>query len=578
MKKIFKNTIVSVMSVSLLTMSMPAFSFADAADKITVSLRIEGISENIFAGNVSYSSSDETVLASDLLKYADEEHDEFEISWTDSDYGAYITAVNGEAAATFGAWDGWMYQVNGEAPSVSVSSYDIKDGDDIVLYYAYMDSDTTFQCPTFTYDEITGVLTFTSLDTVGYDDNWNPIYEEKPVAGLSVNLVLNNEDASSDTQKVYGEYVTDEDGKIDISNETVAGYFFVTYEKQNEDGAPLVLRQGVYGAKTISVSYYIDVEVMVGTMDYIGKVNLSSPDEKLTVEQVLRQVDERYGDELIITWTETDYGAYISAVNGFEAGTYGAWDGWMYQVNREVPNVGVDSYYVSSGDHVILYYIYQDEEHPAQNPKFTYDAVTGILKFTSNDVTGYDSDWNPIYEDQPVVDLIVYINDDSSFYSLKTDENGEVNLRDNDIKAGEYWLTYGKYTEDGVSMVLPFADIVEFTFDDTVASTTTTTAISSSTPTTTTTTTPANNGNEQQANLGDVNNDGAVDALDASEILTIYAKIATSSTFEISELVKIAADVDGNGAIDALDASYVLSYYAYTATGGKNTIEEFLAA
>jgi hypothetical protein len=74
--------------------------------------------------------------------------------------------------------------------------------------------------------------------------------------------------------------------------------------------------------------------------------------------------------------------------------------------------------------------------------------------------------------------------------------------------------------------------------------------------------------------LGDVNGDGAVNAIDASEVLTVYAAVATGNRNKFIEAQKVAADVNADGNIDALDASQILSYYAYTAT---TTDEEVLS-
>lgn len=76
--------------------------------------------------------------------------------------------------------------------------------------------------------------------------------------------------------------------------------------------------------------------------------------------------------------------------------------------------------------------------------------------------------------------------------------------------------------------------------------------------------------------LGDVNDDGVVDARDASAILSEYAVTATGGTPTFDDLQKAAGNVNGDSVIDARDASLVLSYYAYTATGGTDSIEEFL--
>ena len=68
---------------------------------------------------------------------------------------------------------------------------------------------------------------------------------------------------------------------------------------------------------------------------------------------------------------------------------------------------------------------------------------------------------------------------------------------------------------------------------------------------------------------GDVNNDDAVNALDASLVLTEYAIISTSKTTTFDSKQKLIADVDKNNTIDAVDASNILSYYAYKAAGGN---------
>lgn len=67
-------------------------------------------------------------------------------------------------------------------------------------------------------------------------------------------------------------------------------------------------------------------------------------------------------------------------------------------------------------------------------------------------------------------------------------------------------------------------------------------------------------------NLGYVNNDGAVDALDASDILRAYALKQTIGDWGLTETQFYMADVDKNNYVDAIDASIVLTYYAHTAT------------
>jgi len=78
--------------------------------------------------------------------------------------------------------------------------------------------------------------------------------------------------------------------------------------------------------------------------------------------------------------------------------------------------------------------------------------------------------------------------------------------------------------------------------------------------------------------LGDVNRDGTVNAVDASEVLSYYAQVSTKQAVSLeAEQIK-AADTDENGTVNAVDASVILSYYAYTSTasGEVTSLEEFI--
>ncbi len=80
-----------------------------------------------------------------------------------------------------------------------------------------------------------------------------------------------------------------------------------------------------------------------------------------------------------------------------------------------------------------------------------------------------------------------------------------------------------------------------------------------------------------ETSLGDINDDGNVDAVDASYVLTAYAQAAVSggnNGLTASEVT--AADVNEDTNVDAVDASFILSYYAYTATGGSGTMVEYM--
>ena len=126
------------------------------------------------------------------------------------------------------------------------------------------------------------------------------------------------------------------------------------------------------------------------------------------------------------------------------------------------------------------------------------------------------------------------------------------------------------------------------TTSNTSTSTNTTTTMSSTTTKVTTTTTKTitvtgttatktkPNETTTTVNLGDVDSNGTIDALDASLVLTSYAMKATGQTPNLDSDHLKAADVNHDGNVDALDASLILGYYAYKATGGHGSLNEFL--
>lgn len=68
--------------------------------------------------------------------------------------------------------------------------------------------------------------------------------------------------------------------------------------------------------------------------------------------------------------------------------------------------------------------------------------------------------------------------------------------------------------------------------------------------------------------LGDVDGNGTVDAVDATEILRYYSSISTGKQVDWSEEKKKSADADGDSKVLAVDATWVLMYYAHLSVGG----------
>lgn len=70
---------------------------------------------------------------------------------------------------------------------------------------------------------------------------------------------------------------------------------------------------------------------------------------------------------------------------------------------------------------------------------------------------------------------------------------------------------------------------------------------------------------------GDVNGDGEINSVDASNVLNYYAYQATYPQFVQLPSFITLADVDGDSVVNATDASSILRYYAEKSTGGNPT-------
>ena len=91
----------------------------------------------------------------------------------------------------------------------------------------------------------------------------------------------------------------------------------------------------------------------------------------------------------------------------------------------------------------------------------------------------------------------------------------------------------------------------------------------------------------EQRSVGDINNDGLVNAVDATEILQYSAYRGTggegtiqewhnrNKDIEDEEPFLELGDVTNDGVVNAVDATCVLQYSAYKGTGGEGTLEDW---
>lgn len=229
MKSKFLKSLLTFGAALLVSASLLIVPAAAEEDTITFTLRIEGIKSCLFYETVTV-PSDGTPSLQEALLYLDEKNDDLTITGLDK---AYITAINGETAATFGGWDGWLFRANDEEPPVGIDAYVLKADDSIVFFYGDPYG-VGMQFPQADISKIAdGIIRFTSMDTV-YDEDSQPSTQTNPVKGATVVWKSGAESAS---------YTTNDNGEIQIDAKLLTpGQHSVSISKNGDTELPLVLR------------------------------------------------------------------------------------------------------------------------------------------------------------------------------------------------------------------------------------------------------------------------------------------------------------------------------------------------
>lgn len=172
-----KKTI-GLMLCLLLALAMPALAAEEqaAADAVTISLRVEGISQNLAAfKDVQLEGAPGEVSVADAVRTLVGEDNYVEV---EGEYGAYFTSIYGEEEG-MGAYGGWNYRVDGQSPAFSMDQYMLQGGEDIVVYYG--DLDTLY--PIVKIEN--GVLTLTAASWQEQENGeWAEV--EAPISGVTV--------------------------------------------------------------------------------------------------------------------------------------------------------------------------------------------------------------------------------------------------------------------------------------------------------------------------------------------------------------------------------------------------------
>ena len=73
----------------------------------------------------------------------------------------------------------------------------------------------------------------------------------------------------------------------------------------------------------------------------------------------------------------------------------------------------------------------------------------------------------------------------------------------------------------------------------------------------------------------DINNDGKIDTVDSSKLLSVYSQAATSGR-KLSDVEMAVYDINADGVVDSSDAGFILKYYSLKATGKVESFKDFI--
>ncbi len=264
--KMFKKSLSIVLAVMMLIGCMAVVASA-ADEKLTVSLRVEGVTQCFYYSDVEVKKG-ETVF--DVFLRVDENDDDFSIKYMGEGESAFIYDINGLKGGSYTilGWDGWSYKVDGVAPDFGVGKYKLNGGEEIVMYYGD-EWKTGMQFPKINTENLSkGIVSLTSLDQV-YDETTSTMIEkENPVSGCILIWGCNGK-----TIKV----VSDENGNCKIPYKYItAGKHSVQIEKYDAGNKlPTVLRFAP--DYTLSVSFFTTVSsffnmLLENILTFIGNI------------------------------------------------------------------------------------------------------------------------------------------------------------------------------------------------------------------------------------------------------------------------------------------------------------------
>ncbi|MBD9202967.1 MAG: DUF4430 domain-containing protein [Eubacterium ventriosum] len=244
----------------------------------------------------------------------------------------YITAITTPTGTKLAAFDngsnsGWMYAVNGEAPSVGMADYIVKENDAVILYYVddYMD---------------------TKIPAMDAETENKQLAAEVTEKIASIGKVTKDSEAAVKEARAAYDSLT-------ATQKSLVTNFNVLEEAE--------LQLDIINGNVIQTKFTLVGDDVHGTnahKSYTNWINDITVTVKngATVSDVITKAlkDNGYSSE-----GTTNYISAIKTPSGITLGEFdnGPRSGWMYAVNGKAPNAGIADYKVKAGDTIKFYYV-----------------------------------------------------------------------------------------------------------------------------------------------------------------------------------------------------------------------------
>ena len=250
------------------------------------------------------------------------------VSGDESDWGLMVTTVNGITAdwATENAY--WAFYINGEYAQTGVDATEITDGATYsfvktISYTVMGEGETTFY---FTAQDLDGTVTKYEIHT-----------DAKTVGEALVALELVSGDESD-----WGLMVTTVNGiTADWATENAYWAFYIDgeYAQTGVDATEITAGATYEMIKTISYTVLGEGKTTI----YVTVKDLDGTVTKFQVNTNAKTVGEALVAVELIAGDESDYGLYVTSVNGITADWEAEKAYWAFYIGEEYAQTGVDA-------------------------------------------------------------------------------------------------------------------------------------------------------------------------------------------------------------------------------------------